>query len=156
MTPRCAGKQLGRENVVRGNKPFQTQIFDAIVTRLSRSVLDAGCGHGEVSLALAAAGHTVVGLELSDTAFTWAQRSAAQRGLHNATFLQADITAFTGYDDRFSSVVDCTLFHALPVDKRDAYLCAPTKHSPPRPETKRREPLRTPPGDAQMVRFRPT
>lgn len=85
-------------------------------------VLDAGCGHGEVSLALAAAGYTVVGLELSDTAVAWAQRSAAQRGLRNATFAQVDITAFTGYDGRFSSVVDCTLFHALPVDKRDAYL----------------------------------
>lgn len=135
----------------------QPVIADLIRSGAFRSdVLDAGCGHGEVSLALAAAGCTVVGLELSDTAVTWAQRSAAQRGLLNVTFAQADITAFTGYDDRFSSVVDCTLFHALPVDKRDAYLCAPTKHSPPRPETKRREPLRTPPGDAQMVRFRPT
>ena len=85
-------------------------------------VLDAGSGHGEVSLALAAAGHTVVGLELSDTAVTWARRAAVQRGLTKATFTQADITAFTGYDGRFSSIVDCTLFHALPVDRRDAYL----------------------------------
>ncbi|KAA0079812.1 class I SAM-dependent methyltransferase [Mycolicibacterium sp. P9-64] len=87
-------------------------------------VLDAGCGHGEVSLALAAAGYAVVGLELSGTAVAWAQRSAVQRGLHNATFAQADITTFTGYDGRFSSVVDCTLFHALPIDARDAYLRA--------------------------------
>ena len=89
---------------------------------ITNDVLDAGCGHGEVSLALGAAGYTVVGLELADTAVAWAQRSAATRGLHNATFAQADTTAFSGYDDRFSSVVDCTLFHALPVDQRDAYL----------------------------------
>ncbi|HTI74529.1 MAG TPA: class I SAM-dependent methyltransferase [Mycobacterium sp.] len=101
----------------------QPVIADLIEAGALRSdVLDAGCGHGEVTLALAAAGYTAVGLELSDTAVAAAQHSARQRGLHNATFAQADITAFTGYDDRFSSVVDCTLFHALPVDKRDAYL----------------------------------
>jgi SAM-dependent methyltransferase len=103
----------------------QPVIADLIRAGAFRSdVLDAGCGHGEVSLALAEAGHTVVGLELSGTAVAWAQRTAAERGLTNATFVQTDITAFTGYDERFLSVVDCTLFHALPVDRRDAYLKA--------------------------------
>ncbi|WP_241473603.1 class I SAM-dependent methyltransferase [Mycolicibacterium neoaurum] len=116
------------EGVFDGPPPWnigepQPVIADLIRSGAFRSdVLDAGCGHGEVSLALAAAGYTVVGLELSDTAVAWAQRAAVQRGLPNVTFAQADITAFTGYDGRFSSVVDCTLFHALPVDKRDAYL----------------------------------
>ncbi|WP_431232419.1 class I SAM-dependent methyltransferase [Mycolicibacterium psychrotolerans] len=101
----------------------QPVIADLIRAGAFRSdVLDAGCGHGEVSLALAAANCSVLGVELSDTAVAWARRSAAERGLPNATFEQADITAFAGHDGRFSSVVDCTLFHALPVDKRDAYL----------------------------------
>ncbi|MBI3689951.1 MAG: methyltransferase domain-containing protein [Mycolicibacterium aromaticivorans] len=101
----------------------QPVIADLIRAGAFRSdVLDAGCGHGEVSLALAAAGCTVLGVELSDTAVAWARRAAAQRGLSRATFEQGDITAFSGHDGRFSSVVDCTLFHALPVDKRDAYL----------------------------------
>lgn len=91
---------------------------------LRGDVLDAGCGHGEVSLALAAAGYTVVGLELSDTAVAWATRQAAERGLTSVTFAQADITKFGGYDNRFSAIIDCTLFHALPVDKRDDYLSA--------------------------------
>lgn len=85
-------------------------------------VLDAGCGHAELSLALAADGYTVVGLDLSPAAVAAATRTAAERGLSKAEFAQADITSFTGYDGRFSTVVDSTLFHSLPVEGRDGYL----------------------------------
>ena len=85
-------------------------------------VLDAGCGHAELSLALAADGYTVVGIDLSPTAITAATSAAQERGLTNASFVQADITAFTGYDDRFNTVIDSTLFHSLPVEARDGYL----------------------------------
>lgn len=63
-------------------------------------VLDAGCGHAELALALAARGHNVVGLDLSPTAVAAATAAAAERGLENATFAQADISSFTGYDGR--------------------------------------------------------
>lgn len=36
--------------------------------RVRSDVLDAGCGHAELSLALAADGYTVVGIDLSPTA----------------------------------------------------------------------------------------
>jgi hypothetical protein len=36
--------------------------------------------------------------------------------------VQADITALTGYDGRFNTVVDSTLFHSLGVEDRDGYL----------------------------------
>jgi SAM-dependent methyltransferase len=85
-------------------------------------VLDAGCGHAELSLALAADGYTVVGIDLSPTAIAAATGAAQERGLTNASFVQADITAFTGYDDRFNTVIDSTLFHSLPVEGRDGYL----------------------------------
>jgi SAM-dependent methyltransferase len=85
-------------------------------------VLDAGCGHAELSLALAADGYTVVGIDLSPTAIAAANQAAQVRGLATASFAQADITAFKGYDGRFNTVVDSTLFHSLPVDSRDAYL----------------------------------
>lgn len=92
--------------------------------KVSGEVLDAGCGHAELALALAAAGSTVVGIDLSPTAIAAATASARQRGLSNATFVCADITSFTGYDERFTTIVDSTLFHSLPVDGRDAYLRA--------------------------------
>jgi SAM-dependent methyltransferase len=85
-------------------------------------VLDAGCGHAELSLSLAADGYTVVGVDLSATAIAAATDAAQQRGLPNARFVQADITALTGYDDRFNTVIDSTLFHSLPVEVRDGYL----------------------------------
>jgi SAM-dependent methyltransferase len=85
-------------------------------------VLDAGCGYAELSLALAADGFTVVGIDLSPTAITAANQAAQVRGLATASFVQADITTFTGYDGRFNTIVDSTLFHSLPVEGRDGYL----------------------------------
>lgn len=87
-------------------------------------VLDAGCGFAEASLALAAHGHTVVGIDLTPTAVAAATNAAQERGLTNATFVQADITSLTGYDNRFHTILDSTLFHSLPVESRDDYLRA--------------------------------
>ncbi len=89
-------------------------------------VLDAGCGFAELSLALAAQGYTVVGIDLTPTAVAAAAKAAAERGLTTASFVQADITDFGGYPagsaGRFNTVVDSTLFHSLPVECRDGYL----------------------------------
>jgi SAM-dependent methyltransferase len=90
--------------------------------RIEGDVLDAGCGHAELALQLAAQGYTVVGIDNSPTAIAAATKAAEERGLANATFVRDDITSFTGYDDRFNTIIDSTLFHSLPVDARGAYL----------------------------------
>lgn len=90
--------------------------------KVHSDVLDAGCGVAELSLALAAQGYTVVGIDLTPTAVAAATQAAADRGLTTATFVQADITSFTGYDDRFTTIIDSTLFHSIPVEGRDGYL----------------------------------
>jgi 2-heptyl-1-hydroxyquinolin-4(1H)-one methyltransferase len=74
-------------------------------------VLDVGCGEAAISLALAERGHNTVGLDLSPTAIDLARREAGKRGLTNATFEVADISSFTGYDGRFGTIVDSTLFN---------------------------------------------
>ena len=92
----------------------QTDIID--------DVLDAGCGHAELALALAARGHTVVGIDLSPTAVAAAAVAATERGLTTASFVCADITAFSGYDGRFGTIFDSTLFHSIPIEGRQGYL----------------------------------
>ncbi|WP_433733238.1 class I SAM-dependent methyltransferase [Nocardia sp. CA-129566] len=84
-------------------------------------VLDVGCGEAAISLYLAEQGYTTVGLDLSPTAIELARAEAARRGLGNASFEVADITSFTGYDGRFGTIVDSTLFHSIPVEARAGY-----------------------------------
>src|SRR3546814_113018 len=101
----------------------QPEIAALIKTgKIHGDVLDAGCGVAELSLAVAAEGHTVVGIDLAPAAVAAATKAAEERGLTSATFVQGDITSFTGYDGRFNTIVDSTLFHSLPVDGRDGYL----------------------------------
>jgi SAM-dependent methyltransferase len=84
-------------------------------------VLDVGCGEAAIDLYLAERGFTTVGLDLSPTAIELARAEAAHRGLSNASFDVADISAFTGYDGRFGTIVDSTLFHSIPVEAREGY-----------------------------------
>src|SRR5258708_28496217 len=90
--------------------------------KVRSDVLDAGCGHAELSLTLAADGYTVVGIDLTPTAVAAANKAAQERNLSRASFVQADITSVTGYDGRFSTIIDSTLFHSLPIEGRDGYL----------------------------------
>jgi SAM-dependent methyltransferase len=90
--------------------------------KIRSDVLDSGCGHAALSLALAERGYTVVGLDASATAVEAAAAVAAGRGLTTATFAQADVTSFRGYDGRFSTILDSGLFHALPPESREDYM----------------------------------
>ena len=60
--------------------------------RIRSEVLDAGCGHAALSLALAARGYSVLGLDASPTAVAAATAAAAEQGLTTATFARADVT----------------------------------------------------------------
>jgi SAM-dependent methyltransferase len=117
-----------QEGAFEGPPPWnigepQPELAELIRAGKVRSdVLDAGCGYAELSLALAADGYTVVGIDLTPTAIAAANRAAQERNLSTASFAQADITTFTGYDGRFNTIIDSTLFHSLPVEGRDGYL----------------------------------
>ena len=112
----------------RGNRPPwsigepQPEITALIEAgKFHGDVLDAGCGEAAVSLYLAERGVDAVGLDQSPTAIEMARADAARRGLTNATFEVADISDFGGYDGRFGTIVDSTLFHSMPVELREGY-----------------------------------
>ncbi|MEZ0352872.1 class I SAM-dependent methyltransferase [Mycobacterium sp. pR1184] len=90
--------------------------------KIRSDVLDSGCGHAALALALAKRGYTVVGLDASATAIGAATAAAAEQGLTTVTFAQADVTNFGGYDGRFSTILDSGLFHALLPEGRPGYL----------------------------------
>jgi SAM-dependent methyltransferase len=116
-----------QEGVFEGPPPWnlgepQPELAALIAAgKIQSDVLDAGCGHAELSLDLASKGYTVVGIELSPTAVAAAKKAAVERGLTDATFVQDDITSFTGFDERFATIIDSTLFHSIPVESRDGY-----------------------------------
>lgn len=116
------------EDIGKGNRPPwsigepQPEIAALIAAgKFHGDVLDAGCGEAATALYLAEQGFTTVGLDQSPTAIELARAEAAKRGLTNATFDAADISAFTGYDGRFGTIVDSTLFHSMPVELREGY-----------------------------------
>ncbi|MGX9791825.1 class I SAM-dependent methyltransferase [Mycobacterium sp. MMS18-G62] len=117
-----------RNEVFGGPPPWnigeaQPEVAELIRSGKMRSeVLDAGCGVGDASLALAEQGYTVVGMDLTATAINAASKAAEERGLTNVSFVQGDITSLDGYDGRFATILDCTLFHSLPVEAREDYL----------------------------------
>ncbi|NLU68694.1 class I SAM-dependent methyltransferase [Streptomyces sp. HNM0574] len=93
-------------------------------------VLDAGCGVGETSLRLAELGFDVLGVDSAPSAVRQAREAAAERKVP-AHFELADVTRLSGYDGRFDTVIDSTLFHSLPVGSREEYLASIARAAAP-------------------------
>ena len=113
------------ENLYAGPAPWdigrpQGQ-FVAIADRVTSPVLDAGCGTGEHALFLAGRGHRVIGIDFVDEAIRRARAKAAERGL-SVEFLVEDALALAAWGARFTTVIDCGLFHVFSDDDRRCYV----------------------------------
>jgi SAM-dependent methyltransferase len=93
--------------------------LDAIGLEATDRVLDIGCGSGPSSLAVArrVSGGHVLGVDLSSAVLDQAREHAAEQGLTNVTFLQADAQAYPFDAGSFDVVISRTgcMFFADPV-----------------------------------------
>ena len=76
-------------------------------------VLDAGCGTGDLAIALARRGHDVTGVDVSGVAIAAARDKAAAAGL-TVHFEAQDATRLSLAAAPFDAVFDSGLLHSLP------------------------------------------
>ncbi|MBB2993549.1 SAM-dependent methyltransferase [Mycolicibacterium iranicum] len=87
--------------------------------QITGRVLDVGCGTGEHTLLLAAAGYDVVGVDGAPTAVEQARRNARDRGV-DARFEVAD--ALTLGAATYDTIIDSALFHIFDDSDRARYV----------------------------------
>jgi SAM-dependent methyltransferase len=98
----------------------QKQFID-IADQIRGSVLDAGCGTGDIALFLAGRGNSVTGIDYLEEPIRRAKLKAADRGLA-VTFLVKDATKLSDWTERFDNAVDSGLFHVFSDDDRKKYV----------------------------------
>jgi SAM-dependent methyltransferase len=88
----------------------------------NKVILDAGCGNGTLSHALAELGATVVAMDLSSGVFR-GQRHCPHERLH---FVQGNIFFPPLQDDSFDAIYSCGVFHHTPDTRRCFDALVPT------------------------------
>ena len=113
------------ENIYAGQPRWEIgrpqQAFLDVADRITGSVLDAGCGTGEIALYFAWRGHTVTGIDFLAEPIQRAKQKAAERGL-TATCLVMDALALKELPEVFDSVIDSGLFHVFGNEDRRRYV----------------------------------
>ncbi len=93
----------------------------AAADRISGSVLDVGCGTGDLALFLAQRGRKVTAIDFLAAPIERAKRKADQRNA-SATFFVSDALALAEWHEQFDNIVDCGLFHVFSDDDRKKYV----------------------------------
>src|SRR5438045_3408627 len=94
------------EEMYAGQPPWEIgrpqQPFVDVADRITGSVLDAGCGTGELALLLAGRGRRVTGIDFLEGPVNRAKQKAAERN-SPATFLVKDALTLGDWDERFDN-----------------------------------------------------
>lgn len=87
---------------------------------ITGSVLDLGCGTGEVTLEMAERGHEAWGIDISPNAIDQCKAKAKLRDL-KAVFLVGNALEIEHLNRTFDTVIDCGLFHVFSDPERELY-----------------------------------
>ncbi|MGO8948056.1 MAG: class I SAM-dependent methyltransferase [Ktedonobacterales bacterium] len=98
------------------------QLIESVHTSPTSRALDLGCGTGSMAIALAQEGWQVVGVDFSSVAIAAARAKAA--GIAGVTFVEGDVSrlAANGVHGPFDLAYDLGCYHALPTNRRQAYV----------------------------------
>lgn len=95
--------------------------FIDVADQITGSILDSGCGTGEITLYFASRGHKVTGIDFLVEPIQRAKQKATERGLA-ASFLVMDALALKDFAEVFDTVIDSGLFHVFSDDDRRRYV----------------------------------
>lgn len=104
---------------------FDAFLLSSFAPARGAAVLDLGCGGGQVTLRLAAAGYEATGIDFSETAIKLAQANAHEAKV-SASFRVEDCLTLGSFPDAtFDAVVDNHVFHCIiGSEHRRAFLAA--------------------------------
>jgi ubiquinone/menaquinone biosynthesis C-methylase UbiE len=113
------------ESMYAGEAPWDVgrpqQTFVGVADQIRGSVLDAGCGTGDMALFLAERGNQVTGIDFLEEPIRRAKQKAAERG-QAVTFLVKDAMTLRDWSERFDNATDSGLFHCFSDDDRKTYV----------------------------------
>jgi SAM-dependent methyltransferase len=99
---------------IGGPQPALARVLDEVPA--GATVLDIGCGQGDLAIALAGRGHDVTAVDISPVGIGLARARAARAGV-TVRFEVQDATALSLPTAPFGAVFDSGLLHSL--DRRD-------------------------------------
>ena len=95
--------------------------FINVADQITGSILDSGCGTGDIALHFASRGHKVTGIDFLAEPIRIAKQKARERDL-TVTFLVMDALTLKDWTERFDNVIDSGLFHVFSDDDRKRYV----------------------------------
>lgn len=107
------GGKSFEERMSSWSKTIQELGANPLFPKAPAKVLELGSGAGDVSLQFAEIGYRVTGLEISDTAVSWANEKAISKKI-SANFIQGNVCDLSRFEDNsFDAIVDGNCFHCI-------------------------------------------
>ena len=113
------------QQLYAGNPPWDIgkpqKAFVDVADQITGSIVDAGCGTGDIALYFAKRAHKVTGIDFLEEPI----KQAKQKAIDNsalATFLVKDALTLNDWSEVFDTAIDSGLFHVFSDEDRRRYV----------------------------------